>query len=305
MIQEVKSAGGYVEQYRAFGTSLPSSASNTNPLGYKFSWSPEGFFLGAVTGGRYLKDGHVREVSAEDLFSHYQFVEIPGVGVFEAFVNRDAISYMDLYGINSASSMYRGSLRYPGSCETWHLFKKLGLFDGETLWDFSLISPRNLMARLIGYTHGDLEECLCKYLGVPMFSVFLHKLKWLGLLNEKPLPELGRISALDFFSRLLQKRLAYKSGETDLLVLHHEITARFSDDSSEIRTATLALEGTPGGDSATSRAVGLPAAVAVRLILEGKITARGVQIPIIPEIYNQVLLELENLEICMTKKNNL
>ena len=41
------------------------------------------------------------------------------------------------------------------------------------------------------------------------------------------------------------------------------------------------------------------------MILEGKITARGVQIPIIPEIYNQVLLELETLGICMTEKNNL
>ena len=49
-----------------------------------------------------------------------------------------------------------------------------------------------------------------------------------------------------------------------------------------------------GANSATSRAVALPAAVAVRLILDGKIRVTGVHIPIIPEIYEPVLAELEN-----------
>ena len=173
MVREVKSEGGQVAQYRAYGTSLPSPASNTNPLGYKFSWSPEGFFLASTAPGRYLEDGHVREVAEKDLFSHYRFVEIPDVGIFEAFVNRDALPYMDLYDISSASCMYRGTLRYPGSCETWQLFKKLGLFDKETIWDFSMISPRELVARLAGCGSGDLKACLCRLLGIPaLFRVY-------------------------------------------------------------------------------------------------------------------------------------
>jgi hypothetical protein len=43
--------------------------------------------------------------------------------------------------------------------------------------------------------------------------------------------------------------------------------------------------------------VSLPAAIAVKLILEGKITLTGVHVPVVPEIYDPVLAELEKLDI--------
>ncbi len=52
-----------------------------------------------------------------------------------------------------------------------------------------------------------------------------------------------------------------------------------------------------------ARTVSLPAAVAVRLILEGKITKPGVQIPVTPEFYNPILDELEDMGIrCEERK---
>jgi len=42
-----------------------------------------------------------------------------------------------------------------------------------------------------------------------------------------------------------------------------------------------------------SLTVGTPVAIAVKMILEGKITVKGVLRPIIPEIYNPVLNELK------------
>ena len=57
------------------------------------------------------------------------------------------------------------------------------------------------------------------------------------------------------------------------------------------------------GDSSMSRTVSLPAAIAARLILEGKIPQRGVLRPVHPEIYNPVLDELANLNIvCAEEK---
>lgn len=41
----------------------------------------------------------------------------------------------------------------------------------------------------------------------------------------------------------------------------------------------------------------LPAAVGVRLILEDKIKSRGVLVPVLPEIYEPALVELERLGI--------
>jgi saccharopine dehydrogenase-like NADP-dependent oxidoreductase len=57
--------------------------------------------------------------------------------------------------------------------------------------------------------------------------------------------------------------------------------------------------GIPDGDSSMSRTVGLPAAIASRLILQGKITRKGVVVPVTPDIYEPVLAELEQLGISL------
>ncbi|OQA94039.1 MAG: Saccharopine dehydrogenase [Chloroflexi bacterium ADurb.Bin222] len=42
-----------------------------------------------------------------------------------------------------------------------------------------------------------------------------------------------------------------------------------------------------------ARTVGLPAAIAARLLLEGTLQRSGVLIPILPEVFEPVLTELE------------
>jgi len=52
-----------------------------------------------------------------------------------------------------------------------------------------------------------------------------------------------------------------------------------------------------GGDSAISRTVALPAAIAVKMILNEEIMLNGVYIPVIPEIYDPILDELDQVGI--------
>ena len=54
--------------------------------------------------------------------------------------------------------------------------------------------------------------------------------------------------------------------------------------------------------TAMSNTVGLPVAIAAKLILEGKITLRGVTLPIQPEVYVPILDELSELGIRFTEK---
>ena len=49
-----------------------------------------------------------------------------------------------------------------------------------------------------------------------------------------------------------------------------------------------------------SRTVGLPVAIAAKLICENKITLRGVRIPVHAQIYQPVLDELEGMGIAFT-----
>jgi saccharopine dehydrogenase-like NADP-dependent oxidoreductase len=55
--------------------------------------------------------------------------------------------------------------------------------------------------------------------------------------------------------------------------------------------------GIPGGDSSMSRTVGLPSAIAAKLILNGVVKETGVHIPVKPEIYEPILEELESQNI--------
>jgi hypothetical protein len=97
-------------------------------------------------------------------------------------------------------------------------------------------------------------------------------------------------------------KLAYKPGERDMLVMQHEFVAEYADHEEAI-TSTMVDFGIPGGDTSMARTVGLPAAIAVRLILQGQLRGlTGVQVPMIPEIYEPVLEELAELGISLTEK---
>jgi saccharopine dehydrogenase-like NADP-dependent oxidoreductase len=129
------------------------------------------------------------------------------------------------------------------------------------------------------------------YLHIPAYSLTIKKLQWLGLFSDTQLP-LGLVSVLEMFAYLLKKKLVYARGESDLLVQHHEFEAAYPGDRTERIQATLIHVGDPGGDTAMSRTVGLPVAIATRLIAEGEIGLTGVRIPVVPELYRPVLAEL-------------
>jgi len=61
----------------------------------------------------------------------------------------------------------------------------------------------------------------------------------------------------------------------------------------EVRTSTLVEYGDPKGYSAMAKLVGVPCAVAVQQVLDGKITQKGVLAPMSPEIVEPLRLELK------------
>jgi hypothetical protein len=51
-----------------------------------------------------------------------------------------------------------------------------------------------------------------------------------------------------------------------------------------------------------AKTVGLPLAISVKMILNGTISTPGVHVPILKEIYNPILNELENYGINFVEK---
>jgi saccharopine dehydrogenase (NADP+, L-glutamate forming) len=84
-----------------------------------------------------------------------------------------------------------------------------------------------------------------------------------------------------------------------MVALQHLIRVVYPDGSREEIHARLVQTGEPWGDSAMARTVSLPAGIATRLILDQGVMAQGVNIPVLREIYEPVLEELEERGISM------
>jgi saccharopine dehydrogenase (NADP+, L-glutamate forming)/spermidine synthase len=301
IIHEVHDSGGQVLAFTSYCGGLPAPEANTNPFGYKFSWSPRGVLLASKNSARFLKDGQAVSVPAEDLFARPEIIPIPGLGAFEGYPNRDSIPYRDIYGIPETLSILRGTLRYPGWCATLKKMVELGLLD-DTPRDRTGSTFLGLMRELSqGRSGEDVRAAVVRRLDLDAGSAILPRLEWLGLFEERKLPaEKG--SALDSLAALMIEKLVYAGGERDMIVLQHEFLIRTGSGRSERIVSTLIDYGVPGGDSSMSRTVGLPAAIAARLVCEGKIRMTGVQVPVHPEIYGPILEELGTLGIHFEEK---
>ena len=72
----------------------------------------------------------------------------------------------------------------------------------------------------------------------------------------------------------------------------HEFEYAINDQTSTIKSS-LVVKGENSLRTAMAKTVGLPLGIAAKLILNGTITTTGLHIPIVKEIYEPVLKELE------------
>lgn len=93
--------------------------------------------------------------------------------------------------------------------------------------------------------------------------------------------------------KLLEPKLSLREGETDLIAMQHIFVIESKDGKKSIKKSTLIQIGDKKGFSGMSLTVGTPTAIGAQLILDNKISERGVLIPIYPEIYNPALEMLE------------
>jgi saccharopine dehydrogenase (NADP+, L-glutamate forming) len=294
IIRSVQENGGEIASFRSWCGGLPAPEANTNPLGYKFSWSPRGVLLAGRNPAHYIEDGEEITIAGEDLFEHYWPVHVPGMEAFEGYPNRDAVPYADVYGIQSAKTVFRGTLRYSGWCATLKALVDLRMLDlAEDNW--SGLTYGDLLARIIGYGGQNIRSGVRDFLGLEDDSFVLDNLEWLGLFSAAPLP-VAVGAPIDILTARMLEKMRYDENERDMLIMQHEFVATYPDRTEEI-TSTMIDFGIPGGDSSMSRTVGLPAAIATRLILNGAITRKGVVVPVTPDIYAPVLAELDQLGI--------
>ncbi len=293
LLNDIRNEGGQVLEVHSYGSGLPSFKYNNNPMGYKFSWEPKGVFLAARAPAKYLVRGKPVPVDGDRLFDNFKIVDIEGLGTFESYPNKDVTRYVEPFGFPGDVTFYRGLLRFSGYCNNMRHFMQLDLLNDEDTYRWKGKTFRDFAAFLIDAPPTrKLHEKMAGYLNVDPLSDIIVRLKWLGLFEPEPIKcEMG--SKLDVFVELLLKKLNYAPGETDMTIIHVDILAGFPHGHKEHRLVTMVSDGEPNGSSAMAKAVGLPPAIAAKLIFEGKIKERGVHMPpTLPYLYKPFIAEM-------------
>lgn len=300
-LRDIRARGGRVDRFTTAAGGIPAQDANNNPWGYKFSWNPRAVVLAGRNPARFLRGGEVVEIAGEDLFRHHWPYAVEGQGVFEVYANRDSLLYRDQYELREAEGVFRGTIRHAGWCDTMLAAARLGFFEmTERTWEAGTTWGA-IVARRIAHRGGSLVQSLADFLGVDADSRVITRLEWAGFLSDRPLPA-AVASPLDLFVSRLAALMHYQPGERDMAMLQYQFDARFPDEHREEIRGGIVLCGDAWGDTAMSRLVSLPAAIAARLILEGKIHAEGAVIPTSADIYRPVLEELEELGITVAER---
>lgn len=304
IIDYVHNKQGKIEEFYSLCGALPSPEACDNPFNYKFSWSPKGVVMAGNNDGHFLRRGKETYVEPIDLFKNPFNVDFPEVGKLQVYPNRDSMPYIELYGIPETKTIFRGTFRHPGWCETMDAMKRLHLITSDE-YDFAGKTYAGFVATLIGETDpSDIRKKAAAYLNLPADSYAFDAMEWLGLFDDKPMGR-GKDTPYEITSDMMISKMMLGDHERDMVVMQHTFLASYPDGSKEVIKSRMLDFGTPATDTAIARTVALPAAVGVEMILENQIDARGVHIPVIPEIYNPILDRLEDLNIRMIEEYGL
>lgn len=285
IIHGIQQQGGTITTFRSHCGGLVAPESDDNPWHYKISWNARNIVLAGKAGAHYRENGQEVRLSYEELFSANNLVEIPGLGKLSWYANRDSLRYGPLYGLDNLPNFMRTTLRHPDFMTGWKKIVALGLTDETPKYDTDDRSLGELLQQLLkdqgsdGLLKGDDKE------------LFSRQLVHLGLHDKQSKLNKGLCSAADILQFAVEKNLALKAADRDMVVMLHEFEYLLDGKTYWLRSS-LVQKGDDSLRTAMAKTVGLPLAIAARLILKGEITRKGLCIPTTPEIYEPVLNEL-------------
>jgi saccharopine dehydrogenase-like NADP-dependent oxidoreductase len=297
IIDEIHAEGGELTSFKSYCGGLVAPEYNDNPWGYKFTWNPRNVVMAGQGTAQFIDNGSYKYIPYNRLFTQTETIEIEGHGKFEGYANRDSLSYRKLYHIDAIPTMLRGTLRMPGFCKAWNVFVKLGLTDDTYKIESSdKLTYGELLQAFLPKGTATVKDKLIVFMGDEMDPEIIQQIEWLGIMGDRKI-KLVNASPAQLLQDLLEEKWKLQEHDKDMIVMQHQI--RYKNAKAEIKhiTSSLVVIGDDPIHTAMAKTVGIPLAIASKLILQGKITVRGVVIPTTKEIYDPVLKELESFGV--------
>lgn len=303
VLDEIEDAGGVLDSFESFTGGLVAPESDNNPWNYKFTWNPRNVVLaGQGSAAKFIQKGKYKYIPYTKLFRRTEIIEIEGHGKFEGYANRDSLKYRSVYGLENIPTIYRGTLRKVGFCRAWNIFVQIGATDDTYVLEGSEnMTYRDFINSFLAYDpHNSVELKLRHFLKIDQDDYIWDKLVWLDIFTDK---KVGLVNATpaQILQKILEEKWTLEENDKDMIAMWHKFTYKLDGETKEIHSSMVYI-GTDQTYTAMSDTVGLPVGICSKMILDGVIKKKGVQIPIHKEIYEPVMKELEKYGMIFTER---
>ncbi|MBL0735901.1 saccharopine dehydrogenase NADP-binding domain-containing protein [Flavobacterium sp. GN10] len=305
VIDEIRSKGGKMLLFESFCGGLVAPESDNNLWNYKFTWAPRNVVLAGQGGAaKFIQEGTYKYIPYSALFRRTEFLEVEGYGKFEAYSNRDSLKYRSVYGLDDILTLYRGTIRRVGFSRAWNMFVQLGMTDDSYILEGSEnMSYRQFINSFLPYHPTDSAEIKTRLiLKIDQDDIMWDKLLELDLFNPNKKVNLPNATPAQILEKILTDSWALEPEDKDMIVMYHKFGYELNGEKKQIDSKMVCI-GEDQTYTAMAKTVGLPVAIATLLILNGKITTPGVQLPIKKEVYEPILKELEEYGVIFNEQN--
>ncbi|MBK6935709.1 MAG: saccharopine dehydrogenase NADP-binding domain-containing protein [Chitinophagaceae bacterium] len=282
IIDDIHERDGSIISFKSHCGGLIAPESDDNPWHYKISWNPKNIVLAGKAGAFYKENGIEYKQHYEELFNPGRLVEMPGLGFWGWYPNRDSLSYTSLYNLENTQTFIRTTLRHPEFISGWKNIIELKLTDETPQYDTNGKTLKKLFKE-----HWDRYK-----IEKELSDIAIRQLLFLGMNDGDTIVSRGLCSAADILQFAFERKLQLHPEDKDMIVMLHEIEYKLSGHKNIIKSC-LVVKGENSVRTAMAKTVGLPLGIAANLILNNKIKQRGLQIPIKKEFYIPVLEELK------------
>ncbi len=286
IIDGIKNKGGEITSFKSHCGGLIAPESDNNPWHYKITWNPRNVVLAGKAGATYKLNGEIVSEKYEALFDDDNIVKSvdENINGLAFYPNRDSIAYIDLYNLQSTNTFIRTTLRHKEFMQGWKNIIALQLTSEDITYQSDDMSLADFFA-------AHFEKQAIEVNKIDAQNKIL--LEFLGLNDNNTFINKGNISAADAMQFILEKKLVLSPTDKDMIVMQHKIEYKYENKKHEI-VSSLVVKGEDNLRTAMAKTVGLPLGIAAKLILNGTIQLSGLQLPLVKEIYEPILKELQH-----------
>ena len=297
-LNELKKQNTRIISYNSFCGGLIAPEYDSNDWHYKFTWNPMNVVLAGQGGvSVYKENGIIKQVPYHRLFERVWNLDLAGLPDMEVYPNRDSLGYQSIYGLENAETFVRGTIRYGGFSEKWNILVQAGLTDNTRQIDCKGLTYKDWIISLLpDIESGSLKENFSYYVGLEEDPETMTAVEQLGIFSATKIP-LDKGTSAEILLSLLLPVWKTEADDKDMIVMVHFIDY-IQDGQMKHLQSWMTMSGLVAEASAMAKTVGWPLGIAAKLILENTLKpVPGVQLPIIPEIYEPILDELQTLGV--------